>query len=187
MNVEVEIKVKINEFDKVKKILPKFCKFVKLIKQIDEYYVPCHRDYFAHKPCPNEWLRIRTNPNSVIFEYARSFNKKKEDEQDYADEYETEILQPDELRKILKFLDFRKSITVNKRREIWKCRDFEVCLDDVKGLGKFIEVEAIGNFKNVKEAKNGCIDFFKKINIENYRENQVNSGYPTLLLKRVGI
>ncbi|UZE92965.1 MAG: hypothetical protein ACKKMV_03320 [Candidatus Nealsonbacteria bacterium] len=52
MNVEVEIKVKINSFKEVKKILPGFGKLVKSIKQIDEYYIPCHRDFFANKTRP---------------------------------------------------------------------------------------------------------------------------------------
>ena len=74
MNIEVEVKVKANNFPEIKKNVSKIGKLIKSIKQIDEYYVPCHRDFFAKKPKPTEWLRIRTNPDKVIFEYDRSIN-----------------------------------------------------------------------------------------------------------------
>ena len=140
MNKEVEVKVKIENFDDIKKKVSTRGRLIKSIRQIDEYYIPFHRDFFAQKPHPIEWLRIRTNPDRVIFEYDKSINKKPDGEQEYAEEYETEISNPEEFRKILKFLDFKKVITVDKNREYWDCGRFEVALDKVKGLGSFIEV-----------------------------------------------
>jgi adenylate cyclase class IV len=67
MNIEVEIKVKIDNFEEIKKKVSKIGKLVKSIKQIDDYYVPYHRDFFAHKPNTIEWLRVRTNPNKITF------------------------------------------------------------------------------------------------------------------------
>ena len=66
MNIEVEIKIKVDNFKSIKKQLQKYGSLTKSIKQIDEYYVPCHRDFFAQKPFPVEWLRIRTNPDKII-------------------------------------------------------------------------------------------------------------------------
>jgi len=183
MNIEVEIKIKINNLRKIKDKLRDHGKLVKSIKQIDEYYIPCHRDFFAQKPFPVEWLRIRTNPDRTIFEYDRSINKNAKGEQEYAEEYETEISQPTELRKILKLLDFKKVITVEKEREIWNCGNLEFCLDKVKGLGFFIEIEAKGNFKNPAEAKKTCYEFLNKLGIDVKSENIINTGYPVLLLK----
>jgi len=101
MNIEVEIKVKVDNFVQLKEKLPNFGQLVKTIRQIDEYYIPCHRDFFNQKPHPAEWLRIRINPDKVIFEYDRSVNKRADGRQDYAEEYESEISHPDEFRKIL--------------------------------------------------------------------------------------
>src|SRR4030042_2824576 len=181
MNIEVEIKVKIDSYEELRNNLPKFGKIVKSIKQIDEYYTPCHRDFFAHKPYPLEWLRIRINPDKTIFKYDKSFEKK-DGSQNYADEYETEISKPDELRKILEFLDFKKVITVYKQREYWDCGDFEVCLDDVKDLGFFIEVEAKGDFENTAKAREECIKFLDTLGVK-YEGNEIKAGYPNLLLK----
>lgn len=182
MNIEVEIKIKINSLREIRGRLRNYGKLVKSIKQIDEYYIPCHRDFFAQKPFPVEWLRIRTNPDKTIFEYDKSINKNAKGEQEYAEEYETEISQPDELRKILKFLDFKKVVTVDKKREIWNCGNLEICLDKVKNLGYFIELEAKGGFKNPKEAKRGCYEFLNKLGIKATPENIINTGYAVLLL-----
>lgn len=106
MNIEVEIKVKIENFEEIKDKVSQRGNLIKAIKQVDDYYVPYQRDFFALKPHPVEWMRIRTNPNKVIFEYDRSINKKADGEQDYAEEYEVEISDVDNFKKILGFLDF---------------------------------------------------------------------------------
>ena len=54
MNIEVEIKVKVANLAEIKKKVSKIGKLVKAIKQIDEYYIPAHRDFFAQKPHPTE-------------------------------------------------------------------------------------------------------------------------------------
>ncbi|GAF67400.1 unnamed protein product [marine sediment metagenome] len=182
MNIEVEIKIKVEDLNKIKEKLPQLGKVVKSINQIDEYYIPCHRDFFAQKPHPVEWLRIRTNPDKVIFEYDKSINKRPDGLQDYAEEYETEIKNIGEFRKILGFLDFKKIITVDKQREYWNCGDFEICLDKVKDLGDFVEVEAQGNFKDTKEAKEKCGEFLELLGIENYKDKEIKKGYSVMLL-----
>jgi len=183
MNIEVEIKVKIDNFEEIKKKVSSLGKLVKSIKQIDDYYVPYQRDFFAQKPNPTEWLRIRTNPDKVIFEYDRSINKRADGEQDYAEEYETEISNTEEFKKILEFLDFKKVITVEKQREYWMCGDIEIALDNVKGLGYFIEAEAGGNFKNAIEAKEACMNFLENLGIKDVENSQVKKGYPQILLE----
>ena len=102
---------------------------------------------------------------------------------DYAEEYETEILNAKEFKKILEFLDFKKAVTIEKHREYWMCGDIEVALDYIKGLGHFIEAEAKGNFKNEKEAKKTCLKFLKDLNIKNIEKVQILTDYPQLLLK----
>ncbi len=184
MNVEVEVKVKIENFEEIKERVANRGKLIKSIKQIDEYYVPCHRDFFAQKPQPTEWLRIRTNPDKVVFEYDKSINMKADGDYDFAEEYETEISDPEEFRKILNFLDFKRITTVDKQREYWDCKEFEVALDIVKDLGSFIEVEAQGDFENTAEAKKACLDFLKDLGIKDAETTQIKKGYPTLLLEK---
>lgn len=184
MNIEVEIKVGVDNPKKIRQKVANLGKLIKSIKQIDEYYIPTQRDFFAHRPSPIEWLRIRTNPDKVIFEYDKSINKQADGKQDYAEEYETEISNPVELRKILEFLDFKKIVTVEKQREYWMCGNLEIALDKIEGLGSFIEVEATGDFKSAKEAEQECVKFLEKIGIENVEKNRINKGYPILILEK---
>jgi len=177
--------VKVDNFEEIKEKVSKMGKLVKAIKQIDDYYVPCHRDFFANKPQPIEHLRIRTNPDKVVFEYTKSVNMRADGDYDYAEEYETEISNAEELKKILGFLDFKKVITVEKYREYWMCGGIEVALDDVKGAGTFVEAEAKGNFKDEKEAKKACIDFLENLGIKDVENTQIKHGYPQFFLKNL--
>ncbi|OHA23028.1 MAG: hypothetical protein A3G52_02020 [Candidatus Taylorbacteria bacterium RIFCSPLOWO2_12_FULL_43_20] len=186
MNIEIEIKVKIDDIEGVRKKVNNLGKLIKSIDQIDDYYIPCHRDFFAEKPHPVEWLRIRSNPDKTIFEYDRSINKNENGIQEYAEEYESEISNPNEFKQILKFLNFRHVITVNKQREYWMCGNVEVALDQIKGLGNFIEVEAKGDFNTATEARNTCVRFLENLGIKDVDNIQINNGYPQLILKNLG-
>lgn len=183
MNIEVEIKVKVDNLEEIKEKVSKIGKLVKSINQIDDYFIPVQRDFFNQKPHPVEWLRIRTNPDKVIFEYDLSINKNSDGKQECAEEYETEISNPDDFRKILNFLDFKKVITVDKQREYWLCDNIEIALDTIKGLGTFVEAEAKGDFKNNIEAEEACIDFLEALGIKDVAKKQINKGYPVLILE----
>lgn len=184
MNIEVEIKIAIDNFEEIKSKVSAVGKLIKSINQIDEYYIPVHKDFFAQKPVPTEWLRVRTNPEKVIFEYDRSVGMKPDGNYDYAEEYETEVSSPEELKKILTFLDFKKVITVDKQREYWDCGDLEIALDKIKDLGDFIEVEAKGKFKNADQAKQACFKFLSELGIKDAESIQINNGYPMMLLEK---
>lgn len=184
MNIEVEIKIEIENFDEVKAKVSVVGKLIKSIHQVDDYFIPSHRDFFAQKPCPTEWLRIRTNPDKVIFEYDKAVNMQASGDYDYAEEYETVVSSPEELRKILSFLDFKKIITVDKQREYWDCGDIEVALDKVAGLGDFIEAEAKGDFKDASQAKQSCLNFLEKLGIKDAENREIKKGYPVMILEK---
>lgn len=183
MNIEVEIKVKVNNLKEIKEKVSRLGKLIKAIKQIDDYYIPCQRDFFANKPQPIEHLRIRTNPDKSVFEYTRTINIREDGDYDYAEEYETEISNVEEFKKTLEFLDFKKVVTVEKNREYWMCGGIEVALDDVVGLGSFVEAEAKGDFKDEVEAKKACIDFLENLGIKDVENTQIKKGYPQLFLE----
>ncbi len=185
MNIEVEIKVKVNNLAEIKEKVSKMGKLIKAIKQIDDYYTPSHRNFFTQKPHPTEFLRIRTNPDKIVFEYNKSINKKENGEHDYAEEYETEILDKKEFEKILGFLDFKKVLTVEKNREYWMCSKIEVALDEVKELGSYVEAEAKGDFQDEKEAKKECIKFLKNLGIKDVGKNITFKGYSQLLFEKL--
>lgn len=184
MNIEVEIKIEIDNFEGIKAKVSEVGKLIKSIHQVDDYFIPSHRDFFARKPCPIEWVRIRTNPDKVVFEYTRAVNMQENGDYEHAEEYETAISEPEEFRKILNFLDFKKVVTIDKQREYWDCGDIEVALDKIEGLGTFIEAEAKGDFKDSAEAKQACLKFLEGLGIKNAEAKEIKKGYPVLFLEK---
>lgn len=184
MNIEVEIKIPIDNFEEVKARVSASGKLIKSIHQIDDYYNPIHKDFLGQKPQPTEWLRLRTNPDKVIFEYDKAINMQPDGNYEYAEEYETEISNKEEFIKILNFLDFKKAITVDKQREYWDCGDLEIALDKIKDLGDFIEVEAKGNFENAEQARKSCLNFLDNLGIKNAEQIEIKKGYPVMLLEK---
>lgn len=183
MNIEVEIKVKADNFEEIKTKVAGMGKLVKSIRQVDEYYAPVQRDFYHAKPHPFEFLRIRTNPDKTVLEYCKSVNKKDDGDYDYAEEYETEIKEPAEMRQILERLDFKQVLVIDKQREYWLCGDIEIALDEIKGLGSFVEAEAKGNFGDFREAKSACFTMLKNLGIADPEKAEVKRSYPELYLE----
>lgn len=174
MNIEVEIKVKVNNPDKARKKIKTIGKLIKKIYQIDTYYSPPNKEFYKKNEFCEEYLRTREENNKLSFEYHRAIMKN--GHKTHTEEYETFVEKPKILKEILDFLNFKKRTIIIKKREIYDCDDFEVILDDVKNLGFFIEVEA----KNNKLKREDCMSFLKKLNIK-YKKLP-EKGYPELML-----
>ena len=184
MNIEIEIKVKIDNFEEIKKQVSFMGKLIKETRQIDDYYVPTHKNFFEIKPT-TEFLRIRTSKGKTVFEYTRCINMHDNGEYDYAEEYETEIKEVDEFKKTLELLEFKKIVTIDKQREYWDCGDVEIALDKIEGLGSFIEAEAKGDFENTEQARQACLRFLEELGIKNAKDVEIKKGYPVLILEKM--
>lgn len=73
-------------------------------------------------------------------------------------------------------------VVVHKVRKIWNHKDYEIALDNIKGLGNFVEIEYKG--KNVKkkpaQITEEMIKFLKRLNVGEVTRNY--GGYPFQLL-----
>ena len=143
MNKEIEIKVKLSDYEKARKRIQELCEFISKKIQIDEYWTPQHKDIYSGER--KEYWRIRKekkgDKEKVSFEYHKpTFNEK--GIKQYSAEYETLVENGKILDKIMKFIDARLVVVVEKEREYYHYKDFEICLDKVKELGEFLEIEA---------------------------------------------
>ena len=70
---------------------------------------------------------------------------------------------------ILELLDFRKVRSVEKTRTVyhfeWESFSMEICLDEVKGLGKFLEIETIAEEERREEAQNAILHLAGHLNL----------------------
>lgn len=178
-DVEIEIQVQIEKIKPLINFLKEKCEFLYEEKQIDQYYSPIHRDFKEKKPI-KEWLRLRNSNNKYSITY-KNWHRNKDGKTNHCDEYETSLEKIDQLEKILKVLNFKEVVKVQKLRKAYKYKNYEIAVDQVKGLGNFVELEYKGNKK--KDPKIVTVDmvtFLKKLNLGKISRNYVGYAYKCL-------
>lgn len=178
-NVEVEIQVKINKSSPLLKFLKENARFVDSSKEIDEYFIPCCRNFTDVKPT-KEWLRLRNKAGKFTVTY-KNWHYLKSGKSTHADEYETEVKDIDQLRQLFLALKFRPLIKIEKSRKKYMYKNFEIAVDKVKDLGDFMEIEYKSEIKQDPVAiTDSMINLLKKIGVGKIIRNYV--GYPFMIL-----
>ena len=91
----------------------------------------------------------------------------------------TEIKDPT-LEELLTENNFINSMIIDKTRKTYKDEDFVFCFDDVKGMGKFIEIEAHANTgDDLEKIKNKMRE-----EIKNLKLKLITTGYNELYWKK---
>lgn len=112
------------------------------IQEEDTYFNSVYHDVKKR----DEALRIRTSTDcrSGISKTQINFKGPKLDKVSMSRmELETEVSDTEVLKNILIHLDFSPVASVIKLRKYLKCGRFTACLDQVEGLGDFLELEVI--------------------------------------------
>ncbi len=177
-DVEIEIQVRVSDAAKLRRFLKEKAKYIAESYQKDEYFTPVHRDFVGTKPVA-EWLRLRESGKGVIT--YKNWHYGADGKSAYCDEYETMVDDVGQMRKIFDALNIKPIITVEKTRRSWRYKDYEISLDQVTGLGDFVEVEykAHANY-DPKTITNEMVQFLKQIDCGKIERNFV--GYPFMLL-----
>ncbi len=133
---EVEAKAVVKDLDAVRERLRGVgAVFVKRVEIRDIYFShPC-RDFGES----DEALRVRQVDGECELTYKGP--RKVSRGVKSREEYTARVVDCSELIKILEALGFRKVIELVKVREVYKFNGVEIVLDDVRGLGTFVEVE----------------------------------------------
>ena len=102
----------------------------------------------------------------------------------YSDEYETEVQDLKALENIFQCLGLQKLVVVNNVKHTYETPDYEIVLEEVEGLGAFIEVEAKHDdeSKPVEEIKSGIFHFLMNLGLDVSKE--LNAGKPEMLLNK---
>ncbi|NTV90958.1 MAG: class IV adenylate cyclase [Clostridiales bacterium] len=110
--------------------------------ETDTYFSAPDRDFRE----TDEALRIRSAMNlsdSKVDAYVTYKGKKLDGISKTRKEYETGIDDPDTMRKLLEVLGYKAVHTVRKKRWYFTKGDYTACIDEVEGLGCFLELEKI--------------------------------------------
>lgn len=184
-NLEVEICFPLKNAAVLKKKLNKIARAEKKdVYQKDVYYLLAHRDFTKQKPI-DEWLRLRRSARGDSINYKHWHNAPGKPHAVSCDEFETKVEDISSLEKILKACDFQELVTVAKYRSTWFYQGVEIALDEVRGLGTSIELEAKGKFASIAAAKKHLYFILEELGADVGEQDFM--GYPWRLLeKRAG-
>lgn len=155
LEIEVKLKVQDNEFKRLLNLLKDKSNNIKEVIEKDIYFkMPIKKEY-------KEVLRIRKENDLYILSY------KKENADKIRDEFETIIDNYDNLENILLNLGLEKKGVIEKKRtKILYKNKYEFAFDEVKDIGKFIEIEV----KNIEyshiEEINKLMDIINEFKID---------------------
>lgn len=173
MKREIEVKAKVDDFTKIRDELEKLgCVFSDPIIQEDTIFVNFDGDFTKFMPDTN-FLRIRKMKDKILFTLKQSENNELD-----CIEKEVEISDAEQFREALELMGYHEAVQVHKTRTKTKYQDMEICLDEVKDLGSFIEVEKITEGDG-EAVQNELFSFLETLGIS--KESRVVNGYDTLI------
>jgi len=181
MSIEYEVKVSINDLEDVERKLLQLGA-VKIDEVVEEDY------YIDLRPCID--LRERDMALRVRIKHSKAMQRtvsemtfkgpKLVPNMKVRKEITINVDDGYKVLEIFKELGFRYYV-IKKRRKIYKYGPYRVFLDDVYGLGKFLEVEVEG-VRDVNEFRDLIKRFVSLLKIS---ENFIVKSYLELMLARV--
>ena len=174
---EIEVKAKIGDIAAtIKKLTDLGGQFSEPIVQHDEVFTRKRTDPNVTKTSGNPVLRIRSQAGKTIF----TLKQDRENELDCI-EKELEVSDKAMMRDILDLLGFEKIVEVHKTRRKMKYNNYEICADEVEGLGSFIEVEKFSDEPGDK-IQAELFEFLKGLGVD--ATDRVMHGYDTLIWEK---
>ena len=140
--------------------------------QRDTYYRHPSRDFAS----TDEALRIREEEGKSFITYK---GPKLDADTKSREELEVPLVDPKDLGALLLRLGFEPVAVVEKRRRGYFLGTLEVCVDEVKGLGHFLEVEA-RECEDLEEGKARVLGLLESLGAGNLERR----SYLELLLER---
>lgn len=176
---EVEVKARLRDKEKIIDNLKEIgCVFKESCTQEDRVYVRnigSPTDYLSN----DVFLRIRVkNSNKIFF----ATKKRGVNNLDAAVEHEFEINSKKDMEYAIFLMGYKEALRVNKIRTVTHYSDSEICIDEVKELGNFIEMEKLTEEGDSEIIQEELFKFLESVGID--RKDRVTSGYDILILEK---
>lgn len=181
-NVEVELKILVQNEESFKKYLEEKTNFIKEETIEDTYFENPDYPflYIDEKGLKNAKKRLRVRKSSSGD--TINFKEKVLDENEqflYSNEIEEKLVSGDQMIKILEALGFVTSCHYHKIRKVYRTLNFEFDVDMIDVLGMVVEIEYQGKIDDLKKGIEMIKSFLKEIGITDYIE--VRTTYPEIL------
>ena len=180
---EIEIKAIVRDrVSLMQKLSEKGCVFSKTKTQDDAVFVQNTgpMDTFLSN---SVFLRIRIQDGAkVILTAKRPKNVRSENL--VKREHEVTVDSAEEARGILDLMGYQEqeAARVKKVRQTAKLGEYEICIDEVEGLGSFIEVERMADESEAPEILKQIEEFLAELGVQ--PEDKVSKGYDILMLEK---
>lgn len=171
---EIEMKFKVDNITKLKEKLKELnCNFSKVLNQKDTIFVQDINNTTVGEG--SIFIRIRSVNDKVELCLKKRTKKIMESK-----EIEFEVSDFDKAYDFVKTLGLTKWVTVEKKRIATKYKEFNICIDEVTRLGKFVEIEIVTAEENKTDYyENEIVKVCKELNINT--DNRINSHYDTMI------
>ncbi len=178
MKSEIEVKAKVDNIDEiVNKLKAIGCAFGDPLIQHD--YIYNEKGLDLKNGHDSAVLRIREQGERIIF----TLKKNRSNELDCI-EKELDINNKEVMEDILMLLNYEKTVEVHKKRLKTNYKDYEICVDEVDGLGSFIEIEKMSEEDGLK-IQDELFEFLQTLGVS--KENRVLKGYDSLIWEKNNI
>ena len=127
--------------------------------QHDVYYSAPHRDFEE----TDEALRTRAEDGDVYVTYK---GPKLDRETKSRREIDLSVGNLEVADELLKALGFEEFGRVRKHRTKYVYGDYVVVLDDVEGLGEYVEVETVVEEDEFEEARDGAVEMLRRLQLD---------------------
>ena len=178
--MEIEVKARLKDKNAVmRKLADLGCVFSKPKTQDDMVYA--EKTGSLETFLSNDvFLRIRIQDGSkVIFTVKKPAQKSNEMLVKY--EHEVVVDSAEELKGALSLMGFSEVVRTKKMRQTAHYGDYEICIDEIEGLGAFIELEQMAAKEGAEEIQKRMFEFLLTLGVE--KEDQVKKGYDILMIE----
>lgn len=175
---EIEVKAYLKNKNEVFKKLEKLgCVLSEPIRQVDTVYTRIPAKNVEEYLKNDHFVRIREKSDGkFIFTVKKPLSK----EVLTKAEHETEVKNREETEQALFLMGYQVANKVIKVRRTTNCNGFEICIDEVEGMGSFVEVEKMSD-GDVDMVRKDVYDFLLSLGVS--PEDEVRKGYDILAIE----
>lgn len=182
--MEIEIKATLrDEVSVIAKIAALGCEFGAPVTQDDTVFVRVLGtldDFLSN----DVFLRIRIQGDGRVILTAKRPATKGAEVLVKA-EHEVQVNSAAEAKQILGLMGYQPAVRVKKTRRKTHYGAYEICLDEIEGLGAFIELEVMGEESEAAALQSRMFSFLQELGVQ--ADDQVKKGYDILMIEKQGL
>lgn len=182
MNKEIEIKFKLasEHLNRLRQWLGSNASYQGHVEQT-EYYLNNPKQSFltqredGFRDIPESYLRVRCTKQGDWVTFKKWHLDPTTGSRVYADEYEAALDSGSTMVGLLEQLGYTEKVVIKKSRSRWNYRAFEIVVDEVEGIGTFIEIELKQCDDSVDQGREQIYSLMRNLGIS--KIERIDRGY----------